>query len=231
MTQGLTMNKTFDSQTRNHERGNILIVCVVIIMILTSLGIYALNSTTVELAMSASDRREAVNFQNAEAGLRFAISHFKLIYENDDRAGNILYNADANGTGIGGTLNIVNGVLTISGVPAGTPTPLRDMVVGQSGVVFTYADANNTPLARIEVRDVVRAPLNIAALSTFANNVPAFRHLSEPPPGYDSGQWDGRNYVITSTAIGAGGAVTNTTVQCGIKTAAQKDSVAHLRAL
>jgi len=226
------MNKTFDIKTKDHERGNILIVCVVIIMILTSLGIYALNSTTIELTMSASDRREAENFQNAEAGLRFAISHFKLIYENNDRAGNILYNADANGTGIGGTLSIVNGVLTISGVPAGTPTPLRDMInVGQTGVVFTYANANGIPLARIEIRDVARVPQNIAALSTFANSVPAFPHLSDPPPGYDSGQWDGRNYVITATALGAGGAATNTTVQCGIKTAAQKDTVAHLRRL
>lgn len=227
------MIKTLDSKQKGHERGNILIVCVVIIMILTSLGIYALNSTTMELAMSASDRREAVNFQNAETGLRFAISHFKLIYENDDRNGNVLYNANADGTGIGigGVVSVVDGVLTISEVPSGAPLPLRDMTVGQGGVVFSYADTAGTPVARIEIRDVARVPLNIAALSTFANSVPAFPHLSDPPPGYDSSQWDGRNYVITSTAIAEGGAITNTTVQCGIKTAAQKDSVAHLRTL
>lgn len=231
MKEGQAMTFVPDRKSNSGEQGNILVVCVVIIMILTSLGIYALNSTNTELNMSGSDRREAENFQNAEAGLRFAISHFKLIYENDDFKGNVLYNTNINGTGIGGTLSLGDeGVLTIIDTPEGTSTPLRDMTLDQSGVVLRYADSSG-PIARIEVRAVTRNPSNIAALSTFANSVPKYPHLSDPPPGYDSGQWDGRNYVITSTAISAGGAVTNTTVQCGIKTAAQKETVAHLRGM
>lgn len=225
------MTLKFAVKKFENERGNILIVCVVIIMILTSLGIYALNSTSIELSMAASDRRETIVFQNAEAGMRFAIAHFKLIYNNDDNNGNPLYRADANGTGIGGYIKTAVGALTITDVPAGTLLALRDMPLGLGGVVFTYRDNIDNPVARIEIRDVARVPSNIAALSSYANSVPTFPHLSDPPTGYDSSLYDGRNYVITSTGMDDAGNLSGTTVQCGVKAAALKESVAHLRGL
>jgi hypothetical protein len=227
LKQAVLMKKTYREQPMNKEKGNILIICVVIIMILTSLGIYGLNSTSVELAMSGSDKRESTNFQNAEAGLKFAIAHFKLIHTNDDNTGNPLYRADANGTGIGGNLSVVGGQLIATDTPAGTLTPLRDMAVGSGGVRFNYIN-NNIPIALIEIRDIARNPINIVALSTFANSVPAFPHLSDAPSGYDSSQFYGRNYCITSTALDSTGAATSNTVQCGIKIAAYKDTVADL---
>lgn len=221
----------FDQRLINNK-GNVLIICVVLIMILTSLGIYGLNSTITELSMSGSDKRESTNFQNAETGLRFAISHFKLIYENDDNNGNPLYRSDANGTGIGGNLTVTEGQLTASELPEdSTIVALRDMPVGQGGLLFTYVNNTATPISLIEIRDIARTPQPIAALSTFANSVPAFPHLSDAPSGYDSSLFDGRNYVITSTALDRDGTATSTIVQCGIKMAALKETVAHLRAL
>ena len=219
------------TQRLSNDRGNMLIICVVIIMILTSLGIYALNSTTVELTVAGVDKREKTNLMNAERGLKFAIAHFKLIFTNDDESGNILYNVDATGTGRGGTLAIVNtaGVdqLTITDVPTGLPTALRDMDPG-CGLVLTYAD-NGVALAMIEVRDIVTNPTPVAGLSTFANAGLAKSHLSEAPEGYDSSKFNGRNYVITSTALDAAGAPTNAVVQCGIRIAQEQDQTVHLK--
>lgn len=241
--QADTMERKNSVQKRLDDKGNILIICVVIIMILTSLGIYALNSTTIELTMSGADRRENSNFQNAESGLKFAIANFKIIYENNDRAGNILYRQINSATGIGGLIGfnpapaptssligIINPT-SPTNIPVANRIPLRDMPLDTAGgVIFTYTE-NNIPVALIEIRAIQRNPINNTDMTPLANSIPVQPHLSDAPDGFDPALFDGRNYIITSTAINTAGTTTGTTVQTGINIAALKDSVAHLRGL
>lgn len=225
------MKSRIDNQLIN-EKGNILIICVVIIMILTSLGIYGLNSTMTELSISGSDKRENTNFQNAETGLRFAMAYFKLIYQNDDNNGNPIYSSNATGTGIGGNFSINGGQLTFTALPSNPIiVALRDMPLGQGGVMFTYVDNTNTPIARIEIRDICLNPTNIGSLSAFANSVPVALHLTDPPPGSDPGTFDGRCYCITSTALDADGNATATIIQSGVNHPEEKIRVAPYRGL
>ncbi len=237
-------NRKSDNMLVN-ENGNILIVCVVLIMILTSLGIYALNSTNTELTMSAADRRENSNFQNAETGLKFAIANFKLIYENTDYNGNVLYTV-SNNLGSGGNIGFnpvappwaagtgpLTGIINPLGPPvltAAQTTPLRDMPLNTGAIIFTYT-ANNTPIALIEIRAIFLTPTNNNALTALANSIPAATHLTDAPDGFDSSLFDGRNYIITSTGINSSGTLSGTTLQSGVKIAAQKDQVAHLAGL
>lgn len=164
--------KSTDHRVLN-DKGNILIICVVIIMILTSLGIFALNSTTVELTMAGRERQENINFQNAEAGMRFAKTNFMGIYSNTDSNGNPIYTTDPtipqpnppqNGPGFGSivTFSIVNNVAIfaaattgINKVPDGTNIPLRDMLPGTGAVAFQYNNQNNIPVALIEIREIL----------------------------------------------------------------------------
>lgn len=160
-----------------NDKGNILIICVVILMILTSLGIFALNSTTVELTMAGRERQENINFQNAEAGMRFAKINFMDIYENTDSNGNPIYTTDPtisqptppnppqNGPGFGSivSLSIVNNFAIfaaatsgINKVPDGINIPLRDMLPGTGAVAFQYNNQNNIPVALIEIREILR---------------------------------------------------------------------------
>lgn len=231
-----------DLQRITNDKGNILIICVVILMILTSLGIYALNSTTIELTMAGADRRESSNTQNAEAGLKFAKANFKVIFENKDENSRILYTLDAAGTGIGGAIgpnptptsvnpgSIFGTIdpLSPTEIPENQRLPIRDLPLNTGGVIFRYT-LNNRPLALIEIRALHQNPTANASMTPIANSIPAHLHLSDPPSGYDPSLFAGRNYIITSTAINAAGATTGTILQAAIRIAALKDQVEHLK--
>lgn len=155
-----------------NERGNILIICMVIIIILTSLGLYALNSTTVELNMAGRDKQDSINLQKAESGLIFVKANFDQIYKNDNGAAtnSTLYTTNpitrsnpTNGPGLGGIISftMANGFirLTATNTPPGTPVALRDMEVDTAGVAFQYNNLVNNvsiPVSLIEIRAIMR---------------------------------------------------------------------------
>lgn len=250
--EGVHMARKSPDRIVQNERGNILLICVVILMILASLGIYALNSTTVEITMAGRDKQDAINFQNAEAGMRFAMTHFMAIYNNNDGAGNPIYTtlagpaANNNGPGIGGIVSYTTAtgrvVLTVTNTPVGNSIPLRDMNPGTGGVAFQYSDSNGTPVALIEIRDIlenltgnpaafdITVATNVPQLAntiaarvqlftTYANNLPNYPHIGIPPDGFGDA-YVSRNYMITSTPLtgtGANVTVVGKPVQCGIK--------------
>lgn len=232
-----TMNTTLRS-----EKGNALLITIVIIMILTSLGIFALQSTTYEIDTSAAEKREKTNFFNAETGLKFAVSYFKLIYSNETDTTTLpppIYALDATGVGVGALVSINAGNLASTTVfnSGSNITSLQNMAIGTGGVVFTYTApdpdnaAVNIPIARIEIRAIMLNPPAIATLSTEANNVPSRFHLGPAPEGYSNTLFAARNYCITSTALNLDGSTTNSILQCGIVIAALRNSVSQFQGL
>lgn len=216
----------------NDEKGNMLIIVVVIIMVLTSLGLYGLSATSIEIAASGSERRDKENFANAESGLKFAIANFNLIYNNSDNNDGFLYcsvQADEDGNPV--TLSMGNaGIITTANTPCpGTPviTALRSLPIATGSVMFDYA-INGTRIARVEIRSIMLNPAPIAGLSAMANDVPSRLHLSFAPAGFDSNEYKSRNYCITSTALDSQGNLSSSIVQSGIVIAAQKKSVDFL---
>lgn len=183
------MENNSTAQSILNARGNILVVCVVIIMILTSLGIFAINSTVVELNMASRDRLENTSFQNAEAGMRFALTNFMNIYKNEDDSPNPLPLYTANtaagsttGPAFGGivTFNIVGGraILTASQTPPGNPVSLQLMDLSTSAVAFQYNNQNNIPVALIEVVAIMRFPATSPTDPTVT--VPTVRDIIVP---------------------------------------------------
>lgn len=218
-----------------NEKGNMLIVVVVIIMVLTSLALYGLTATNIEITASGSERRDKELFANAESGLKFAIANFNLIYNNSDNNEGFLYcstkfDSDGNPVSIsmgnGGMLS----ALTDACSDSPDTTSLRNLPIDTGSVVFDH-EVNGTRTARIEIRAIMRNPSAIANLSPVANDVPRRPHLSFPPSGFDSNEYKSRNYCITSTALDNGGNLSSTVVQCGIVVAAQKKSVDFLTGL
>ncbi len=62
--------KTLLSLTRSQERGTVLIVALIMLLLLTMLGVSAMRGTTMEERMAGNMRDQSVAFQAAEAALR-----------------------------------------------------------------------------------------------------------------------------------------------------------------
>ena len=74
-------------------------------------------------------------------------------------------------------------------------------------------DGDAVPDALVEIRDVESTGTAIAALSAFANNVPADNHLGPPPvnSGYSLKYFQIRKYAVSATSTNG-----NTNVQTGV---------------
>jgi Tfp pilus assembly protein PilX len=226
------MNKGNTGRLLNDERGSTLIIVVIIIMVLTSLGLYGLTATSTGILSSATETRDRENFSNADSGLKFAIKNFNAIYSNSNNAGGELYcRTPRAGNGMPVRLSMGDGgVIVVTNSPCADGadfTALRDLAINTGYVIFDY-EVNGVFVARIEIKAIMRNPASISDLSNSANNIPAQLHLSPPPSGYDSNEFKSRNYCITSTALDAQGDLTNTTVQEGVVMVAQKKNVDFL---
>ncbi len=54
---------------RNNQQGSALVLSLVILLVMTLLGITAMNTSVLEEKMAANDRHQKLAFQNAESGL------------------------------------------------------------------------------------------------------------------------------------------------------------------
>lgn len=224
-----------------NEKGSAILVCLIVIVVLTTISIFGLKSSEFEMETSGAERREKNNFFNAESGLKFAISYFRLIYNNriDLTSTSPLYAENASGAGISGTVSIdSSGNLVVADMPTGdTSVTLQNMPIDTGAITMTYAAPSPTdstitiPTAYIEIRAIMVNPPAISDLSSAANTVPSRFHIGPAPPGYSNTLFSSRNYCITSTALDQNGDLTRTSIQCGVDIAALKDSVIQLKGL
>jgi hypothetical protein len=211
------------------QQGSALIIVVIIIMVLTSIGLYGLTTTSVEIASSTSEKRDKNEYANAEAGLKFAIAYFEPIYSNSDEkeAPSALYSTigfQFDSDKRPSTLSRANdGTIDVLYSPNAAGRALRDYepdILNTAYVVFDYA-VGGVRIARVEIKAIQQNPANIDVLSDKANDVPRERHMSAAPPNYDSDKYKSRNFMITSTALDSLGTVSNTTVASGVVVAAE----------
>ena len=62
------MTNLFKSLARNEE-GSVMIIVVLIMIALTTIGISALNTTTIEIQIAGNDKFHKMAFQNADSGI------------------------------------------------------------------------------------------------------------------------------------------------------------------
>jgi hypothetical protein len=211
------------------QKGSALIIVVIIIMVLTSIGIYGLSTTSIEIATATSERTDKREFANADAGLRFAIAYFVPIYENTNKkeVPSALYSsvgAEFDNDGRPATLARANdGTIDVLYSPNGPGTALRDYLpdlLSSSYVVFDYA-LDGVRIARIEIKAIQLNPIKIEGLSDKINETPRERHMTAAPPYYDSDKYKSRNFEIVSTSLRPDGTISNTTFATGVAVAAE----------
>jgi len=199
-----------------NEEGNVLLIVMVLLFLITMIGIASMNNSVVELRLAGNDRVVKRNFYNAEAGLFESVANFEHIYANDaDADGNRLYLLDS------------------------TTPPLRDRAPENAGVSFVspVLDDDGIPVAWIEVRAIVlKDNRSSSGLSTDADEVPSMAHIGPAPKGFDKATYRSRRYAVTATAIDPiaysaadpSAALVGPTIQCGVDIGEELDKVVHL---
>jgi hypothetical protein len=148
------------------QKGSALIIVVIIIMVLTSIGLYGLTTTSVEIASSTSEKRDKNEFANADAGLRFAIAYFEPIYENTNKkaAAGALYSnigLQLDNDKRPATLSRANdGTIDVLYSPNAAGRALRDYepdILNTAYVIFDYS-VGGVRVARIEIKAIQQNP-------------------------------------------------------------------------
>lgn len=67
------MNRGIEMKTLNNERGAVLITTLLLIVIVTLIGLIAINTATVDIQISGQTKRSSMAFGGAEAGVDLAI--------------------------------------------------------------------------------------------------------------------------------------------------------------
>lgn len=80
------------------QRGAVLFVAIVILLILSIIGIYAVGSSTVEIKISAQKRFYDEAFNAADAGLAFALT--EVTFGNIDSVNPAVEDIDTSATGL-----------------------------------------------------------------------------------------------------------------------------------
>ena len=70
---------------RNKQRGAVLVISLLLLVVITTLAISGMNTATTELAMARNDQNNEYAFQAAETGLETAIAQggFNTLVETD----------------------------------------------------------------------------------------------------------------------------------------------------
>ena len=80
------------------QRGAVLFVAIIILLILSIIGIYAVGSSTIEIKVSAQKRFYDEAFNAADAGLAFALT--TVTFGNIDSANPAVEDIDTSATGL-----------------------------------------------------------------------------------------------------------------------------------
>ena len=126
---------------QNRERGAVLIVALVFLVILTMLGVTAMTGTTMELRMATNARDHAVALAAAEAALRDAeYDVFNRAYAGQEARKRAPAPVLAN-YGVNATAGTCSNTAPYVGLckPAAAPVDAQPLPVDLSGISFTAA--------------------------------------------------------------------------------------------
>jgi hypothetical protein len=170
-----------------NEQGFVLISAMLFLIILTTIGILATTTTTVELQISANDRITREDFYNQEMGLAVAkINHPDWLtgaFARDSATAAYFPEpgtlaTDANNNGIDDRSEITNNAGEI------VATYKARKIVLPAANISTWEDLDNFG----------------SAANHPANQIPALSHKDKPPinSGYDTRTFEIRRYAITT---------------------------------
>lgn len=175
------------------ERGSVLIVSLIFLLLLTLVGVSAMNMTSLEEKMSGNFRDHELAFQAAEAALLDAESYletsFELTQALDSCTGSTCYTPDAsNGLSFNGTFT--NSSTPVTSCSAGTAQEWADDTVWES--------ANKTRLATSQLSGTVENARYIVEFRCFMPRDP-----TNPDPDFNVfAQWSPA-FRVTALASGA----------------------------
>ncbi len=171
----------------NNERGFALIAAMVFLVILTAMGVMALDITTLEIQMSGNDRVHREDFYNQEKTLAVAKLRYKKWLKSD-------YLLDDSRTACFPDKNVTspddngNGIADDSEV-----TNKDDKVIGSFRIRKNVA-------ADVDVKNWEDLNDPNEAANHPANRVPLLSHRDKPIPGtgYDPQNFEIRRFTITA---------------------------------
>nr|WP_321400258.1 PilX N-terminal domain-containing pilus assembly protein [uncultured Desulfobacter sp.] len=171
----------------NNQQGFVLISVLLFLVLLTVIGLAALNTTDVELQITGNDKIYKTDFYNQEMSLALGRLDYRTwlttayLTSDEDAAFFPQAGTDANGNGITDDSEIV-----------------KD---GQ--VVGSYRVRNNESSGTDITGWEDLADFGSAADHP-ANQIPVLDHRSKPPPGsgYDPKNFEIRRFTITAYSVG-----------------------------
>ncbi|MBI5327110.1 MAG: hypothetical protein HZB80_02290 [Deltaproteobacteria bacterium] len=146
----------------NNERGAILITMLLLMVIVTLIGVIAINTTTVDMQITGNLKRVSTAFEGAEAGIDLAIP----IIENSLASGQLT----TSNTAISTAFNFTSGSGTTASLDTTNSPSLGDEITGSSS--YNTDTPNSSP-----------PDLSITNLNGVAVNVDIDRLYSYALPG------------------------------------------------
>lgn len=70
--------------TLSNERGSALIITMMLLLILTAVGIYAISISTTEMSIALQSKRGIATLNSAESGAHYAIDQIPNLVTNDN---------------------------------------------------------------------------------------------------------------------------------------------------
>ena len=70
--------------TLSNERGSALIITLMLLLILTAIGIYAISISTTEMSIALQSKTGTATLNSAESGAHYAIDQMPTILTNDN---------------------------------------------------------------------------------------------------------------------------------------------------
>jgi len=151
------------SHPRSHQSGAILVVSLLLLLVLTILGITAMQTTSMEERMAGNTRNINLAFQGAEAGLRDAEDRIRVMVARPDA-----YSTVPPAGGVW-QRNVIDGMVA---------TPIRDR-----DKAWWVANGQEYGAAGQQVSDVTEDPLEVTEELGFIPDSLTTGH--GPPEGRD----------------------------------------------
>ncbi len=186
----------------NNERGFALIAAMVFLVILTVMGVMALDITTLEIQMSGNDRVYREDFYNQEKTLAIAKLRYKKWLTSDyllagsktacfpDNTVTLSSSDDVNENNIIDDSEVTN-------KDDSEVTNKNDKVIGSFKVRKNVVDTPQNPVTVSNWKDIKNFG---DAADHPANKVPRLSHRDKPIPGtgYDPKNFEIRRFTITA---------------------------------
>ncbi len=164
------------------QRGAVLVISLLILLVMTVLGVAAMGSTTLQERMANNNRQQQVAFQSAEAALRDA-ERFLSTTITDLNALTVNFNSSAPVAGLYAARAPVTGMATYPLPNTFDRYDDSDWLAGSVVVVTSVTSVTQRPRYIIEYMGRVGPP---------------------PPTDYNNKKPDTRQYGFRITAVGWG---------------------------